>query len=128
MGRLQEILKKTSGEDIIELIFKKFIYCLKKEIKGVYRIKNFKFRGQQLDGLIYGEKIYLEHLRPIKYLVRILIHELSHHVFDDLKKTLKQNEGVVCQLEMLLFEMFSEVQRAALSKFIPKYLSNEAPT
>ena len=127
MDTAEDILRSASGKDIIELIFKKFIYCLKKEIVGVYRIKNFKFRGKDLDGLLYEEKIYLEHYRARKYLTQVLIHELSHYIFDNYRKSEKQNEKIVCQLEMLLSEMFSERQKAALSKFIPRHASNEVP-
>lgn len=127
MNTAEDILRTTSGEDIVEFIFKKFIYSLEKEIKGVYRIKNFKFRGQALDGLLHEEKIYLEHCHARKYLTQVLIHELAHHVFTYLEKTNRQNEEIVCQLEMLLSKMFSERQKAALSKFIPRHASKELP-
>lgn len=130
MDAAEDILRSTSGEDIVDFIFKKILWFLENKMRGIYRIKNLMDPDKpkaKLDGLVLREKIYLEHCYPRPYLIKVLIHEVSHRVFDNPQKSVRKNEEIVLGWEELLWKMFSKEQKQALGKFVPKRSSKEVP-
>ena len=115
----------SSGDPLVDWIFRRFIQILNERVRKIIlkrRLKND--RGALLDGRWDPETGVVE-LNPARYhpanhqrkdfdVLDAFIHELSHILFEPIK------ERNILQIEKILCEKLSELQKRVLRRFLPK--------
>lgn len=134
----KEVLKlPESGHPLIDLIFHCFVTILESENVKVYKLKGLKLPktgkkkndGDGAYGLCWFDGEYKIHIfldptaKPKIPTIKILIHELSHALFN--KSTVKHD--TIFYLQELLYLIFTEDQKKFLLKYIPKYFTKKKP-
>ncbi len=116
MKAWQKLARGKASDEFIDFIFQRFVKILEKDIKGVYRIKNLTDPGTQepMFGYLNHRTIYLEHRMSKQELIKTLIHELAHFLFD------AAPEQTIRKIEDILWKKFAKKEKRVLEKYIPK--------
>lgn len=135
----KKVLKlPESGHPLIDLIFRCFVSILESENVKIYKLKGLKLpdTGKKKDegddsayGLCWFDGEYKIHIfldptaEPKIPTIKILIHELSHALFN--KSTVKHD--TIFYLQELLYLIFTEDQKKFLLGYAPKHFTKKKP-
>src|SRR3989344_9663623 len=75
--------------ELANWLFHQFIFCLIKNIHGVYIVDNLRDPWNtrtKLNGLIANNCIYLDSSQNLRQILNTFIHELSHAAFQDVEE------------------------------------------
>lgn len=119
------IEKAEKDHKCIDNLFLLFLDILRKGDVAVHRIKDLKNPddGKKISGLLWNKKIYIEDGLDQAELIKTLIHELIHFIFDDLSV----EEILVVNMEELIWQKLSEEQKNQLWEYIPQIPSEIVP-
>ena len=123
-----------SGHPLVDLIFKCFITILEDENFKIYKVKKLTIQNASEEeddayGLCWfdgenGVHIFIDPTaKPKIPTIKILIHELSHALFN--KAMVKHD--IIFYLHELLYLIFTEKQKNFLLRYIPKHFTKKQP-
>lgn len=122
----------SSGDRLIDALFKVLIDTLEKEIEAI-RLKKVLFdpsggplkRKKELYGIIIEGRIFLGkriHKKEKESIVLTLVHEVFHAALPFLK------ERRIYQLGAIVYTRLTDAQKRFLRKYIPKHEVKEEPS
>ncbi len=128
MVKLEDLISKIPpSRKIIRETYLDLLNALEKRISKIHLVRNLYFPGPGVKPPLYGLQwdrfIYLDASSSKKILVQTLIHELIHFIFETTDS--RREERKTRKAERVLCAAFSDEQKEALWRFIPKEITLE---